>query len=174
DRGRRRRSPATPVAMQRCCSRTAESLRRGDRHQPRYGHRRLRLLPRHDSQPWISPVAVMRAPPDSGRRETSSERNEQQEQRDQQREDAERFGHGEAEDQVAELALGCRRIAYCCGEIVAKMTPTPTPAPPMPMHAMPAPISLAAAGSIFDSLRERRVKGGKFPGPLSVPDEWRR
>src|SRR5258705_8637344 len=41
------------------------------------------------------------------------------------------------------------------------MTPTPTPAPPMPMHAMPAPISFAAAGSIFSSLRkERRRVGG--------------
>jgi hypothetical protein len=31
---------------------------------------------------------------------------EQEQQRDQQREDAERFGHREAENQVAELALG--------------------------------------------------------------------
>src|SRR5262249_37475384 len=29
-----------------------------------------------------------------------------------------------------------------------KMMPTPTPAPPMPIHAMPAPISFAAAASI--------------------------
>src|SRR3989304_6226163 len=36
---------------------------------------------------------------------------EQQQQRDQQREDAERFGHGEPEDQVAELALRGRRVA---------------------------------------------------------------
>src|SRR6202022_4618641 len=45
---------------------------------------------------------------------------EQQQQRDQQREDAERFGHGEAENQVAELALGCGGIADCRGEIVAE------------------------------------------------------
>src|ERR1700684_3105484 len=45
---------------------------------------------------------------------------EQEQQRDQQREDAERFGHGEAENQVAELALGCRRIAHRSGEIVAE------------------------------------------------------
>src|SRR6185437_7991466 len=43
------------------------------------------------------------------------------------------------------------------------MTPTPTPAPPMPMHAMPAPISLAAAGSIFSSLRERSDVVGNSP-----------
>src|SRR5512139_1332423 len=43
------------------------------------------------------------------------------------------------------------------------MTPTPTPAPPMPMHAMPAPISFAAAGSIFDSLEERLDVGGNSP-----------
>src|SRR6266481_1312145 len=29
------------------------------------------------------------------------------------------------------------------------MVPTPTPAPPMPIHAMPAPIYLAAIGSIL-------------------------
>src|SRR6478672_6916517 len=47
------------------------------------------------------------------------------------------------------------------------MTPTPTPAPPMPMHAMPAPISFAAAGSIFSSLRkERRRVGGNSPDRL--------
>src|SRR5664279_4499852 len=45
---------------------------------------------------------------------------EQQQQRDQQREDAERFGHGEAEDQVAELALGGRRIAQRGSQIVAE------------------------------------------------------
>src|SRR6185312_15561449 len=31
------------------------------------------------------------------------------------------------------------------------MTPTPTPAPPMPMQAMPAPMYLAAIGSIICS-----------------------
>jgi len=36
---------------------------------------------------------------------------EQQQERDQQREDAERFGDGEAEDEVAELSLRGRRIA---------------------------------------------------------------
>src|SRR5215470_13398801 len=44
------------------------------------------------------------------------------------------------------------------------MTPTPTPAPPMPMHAMPAPMSFAAAGSIFSSLRRKmRSEGGNSP-----------
>src|SRR6185295_16715263 len=45
---------------------------------------------------------------------------EQQEERDQQREDAERFGHGKPEDQVAELALCSRRIAQRGGEIVTE------------------------------------------------------
>src|SRR3978361_991553 len=45
---------------------------------------------------------------------------EQEEERDQQREDAERFGHGEAENQVAELALGRGGIAHSSGEIVAE------------------------------------------------------
>src|SRR6185437_2386414 len=45
---------------------------------------------------------------------------EQQQERDQQREDAERFGHGETENQVAELALGCGRIAHRGGKIVAE------------------------------------------------------
>src|SRR5579864_7596846 len=45
---------------------------------------------------------------------------EQQEQRDQQREDAERFGHGEAEDQVAELALGSRGVTDRSGEVVTE------------------------------------------------------
>src|SRR5260370_42583706 len=43
------------------------------------------------------------------------------------------------------------------------MTPTPTPAPPMPMHAMPAPISFAAAGSIFSSLERKTSVGGNSP-----------
>src|SRR5688500_8841151 len=45
---------------------------------------------------------------------------EQQQQRDQQREDAERFGHGKAEDQVAELGLRSRGIADRGGEVVAE------------------------------------------------------
>src|SRR5215468_5727643 len=45
---------------------------------------------------------------------------EQEEERDQQREDAERLGDGEAENQVAELALRRRRIAQRRCEIVAK------------------------------------------------------
>src|ERR1044072_4741974 len=45
---------------------------------------------------------------------------EQQQQRDQQREDAERFGHGEPEDQVAELALRGRGVAQRGGEIMAE------------------------------------------------------
>src|SRR5258708_32267375 len=61
------------------------------------------------------------APLRSKRRENSfSERNEQQQQRDQQRENAERFGHGEAEDQVAELALSGRRVTNGRGEVVAE------------------------------------------------------
>src|SRR5262245_49777300 len=55
-----------------------------------------------------------------GARSCRSERNEQQEQRDQQREDAERFGHGEAEDQVAELALRGRGVAHRCCKVVAE------------------------------------------------------
>src|SRR5579871_3635321 len=43
------------------------------------------------------------------------------------------------------------------------MTPTPIPAPPMPMHAMPAPISLAAAGSIFSSSKRKLGVGGNSP-----------
>src|SRR6266478_4689306 len=40
------------------------------------------------------------------------------------------------------------------------MVPTPTPAPPMPIHAMPAPIYLAAIGSmmklLFGEVGEKR------------------
>src|ERR1700676_633907 len=46
------------------------------------------------------------------------------------------------------------------------MTPTPTPAPPMPMHAMPAPISFAAAGSISKLLEKDRCEGGNSPDGL--------
>src|SRR6516225_891676 len=45
---------------------------------------------------------------------------EQEEARDQQREDAERLGDGEAENQVAELALRRRRIADRGHQIVAE------------------------------------------------------
>src|ERR1700742_1884404 len=45
---------------------------------------------------------------------------EQEKERDQQREDAERFGHGEPEDQVAELALRGRRVAQRGCQIVAE------------------------------------------------------
>src|SRR5580700_3555343 len=45
---------------------------------------------------------------------------EQQQQRDQQREDAERLGDREAEDEVAELALRGRRVAQRRGEIIAE------------------------------------------------------
>src|SRR2546423_10646586 len=45
---------------------------------------------------------------------------EQQQQCDQQREDAERFGHGEPEDEVAELALRGRRVAQRSGEVMAE------------------------------------------------------
>src|SRR5215831_16520952 len=48
------------------------------------------------------------------------------------------------------------------------MTPTPTPAPPMPMHAMPAPMSFAAAGSMFLLLekKDERREGRNLPGRL--------
>ena len=69
---------------------------------------------------------------------------EQQQQGDQQRKDAERLGHREAENEVAELALRGGRIAQRGGEIMAEDGATPTPAPPMPMQAMPAPIIFAA------------------------------
>src|SRR3977135_3236750 len=46
------------------------------------------------------------------------------------------------------------------------MMPTPTPAPPMPMHAMTAPISFAAAGSIFSSLERNSGVGGNSPAGL--------
>src|ERR1700709_2829232 len=46
------------------------------------------------------------------------------------------------------------------------MMPTPTPAPPMPMHAMPAPISFAAAGSIVSSLEKNTGVGGNSPDCL--------
>src|SRR5437868_13154349 len=46
------------------------------------------------------------------------------------------------------------------------MTPTPTPAPPMPMHAMPAPISFAAAGSMFSSFVRMTSVGGNSPDRL--------
>jgi hypothetical protein len=45
---------------------------------------------------------------------------EQQQQRDQQREDAERLGDGEAENQVAELTLRRRRIAQRRRKLVAE------------------------------------------------------
>src|ERR1700756_48023 len=45
---------------------------------------------------------------------------EQQQERDQQREDAERLGDGDPEDQVAELALRGRRIAQRGGQIIAE------------------------------------------------------
>src|ERR671935_1216841 len=46
------------------------------------------------------------------------------------------------------------------------MMPTPTPAPPMPMHAMPAPISFAAAASMFSSLERKKDEGGNSPDRL--------
>ena len=45
---------------------------------------------------------------------------EQQQERNQQREDAERLGDGEAEDQVAKLALRGRRVAHRGGKVVAE------------------------------------------------------
>src|SRR6266853_3794120 len=50
----------------------------------------------------------------------SSLEGEQQQERDQQREDAERLGDGEAEDQVAELTLRGGGIAQRGSEIVAE------------------------------------------------------
>src|SRR5215207_5307301 len=43
---------------------------------------------------------------------------EEQKQRHEQREDAERLGHREAEDQPRELAVGGRRVAQRAGEVV--------------------------------------------------------
>src|SRR5690606_2762945 len=45
---------------------------------------------------------------------------EQQQKRDEEREDAQGFGHGEAEDQAAELAVGSRRIAQRARQVVAE------------------------------------------------------
>jgi hypothetical protein len=45
---------------------------------------------------------------------------EQKKKRDQQREDAERFGHGEAENQAAELTVSCGRVAQGARQIAAK------------------------------------------------------
>src|SRR5262252_6385709 len=56
----------------------------------------------------------------SRRRSHSRSESEQQEQRDQQREDAERLGHREAENQVAKLALRGRRVAQRGGEIMTE------------------------------------------------------
>src|SRR5450755_3109124 len=44
------------------------------------------------------------------------------------------------------------------------MVPTPTPAPPMPIHAMPAPMSFAAAGSIEVSLSSPSDDRASVPG----------
>jgi hypothetical protein len=46
--------------------------------------------------------------------------NKQQQDRDEQREDAQSFGHGEAEDQIAELALCCGRITHCAFQEAAE------------------------------------------------------
>src|SRR5687767_215929 len=69
--------------------------------------------------PISAPKSVWPAGPQGPAQRVRSEC-EQQQQRDQQREDAERFGHGEAEDQVAELGLRGRRIADRGGEVVAE------------------------------------------------------
>src|SRR3954454_10663934 len=45
---------------------------------------------------------------------------EQGQKRDEKREDAQSFGHGEAEDQAAELAVGSRRIAQRAREVAAE------------------------------------------------------
>src|SRR5690606_2061059 len=45
---------------------------------------------------------------------------EEQQQSDQQREDAESFSHREAEDQAAELAVGCRRVAQGARQVAAE------------------------------------------------------
>src|SRR5579883_2392703 len=79
--------------------------------RPRYGTRCRWSAPwpRHDFQPWATPS-----------RAGMGLQREKQQQRDQQRENAERFGHSEAENQVAELALRGRRVAHRGGEIVAE------------------------------------------------------
>src|ERR1700677_4960516 len=53
------------------------------------------------------------------RRAPRSDR-EQQQERDQKREDAERLGHREAEDQPAELAFDRRRVAQCAVQELAE------------------------------------------------------
>src|SRR5258708_5829201 len=44
------------------------------------------------------------------------------------------------------------------------MVPTPTPAPPMPIHAMPAPMSFAAAGSMESLLLGPSDVRASMPG----------
>src|SRR6516164_11741398 len=65
---------------------------------------------------WLSPGASKWAVVSAIRRAEP----EQEEERDQEREDAQRLGDGEAENQVAELALRRRRIAQRSGQIVAE------------------------------------------------------
>src|SRR4029079_14511968 len=115
------------------------------------------------------------APPRTGgARSCRSERNEQQQQRDQQREDAEHFGHGEAEDQVAELALGGRGIAHGRGKVVAE-DDADADARTAHADARDARADKFCCCRIhFLLLRKKTRCGWKFPGLLSVPDEWRR
>src|SRR3984893_5911055 len=65
------------------------------------------------SAPWsVAPIG--------GADHTWPLKSEQQQERNQQREDAERLGNGETEDEVGELALSGGWIAQRGGEIVAK------------------------------------------------------
>src|SRR5436190_6229850 len=94
---------------------------------------------------------------------------EQQQERDQQRKDAKRFGHGEPEDQVAELALGRRRIAQRRGKIVAEDD----------AHAGAGAAHADAGNAGTDVLRghwihEKTPFLGWIGLWVSDPDEWRR
>src|SRR6266571_9529117 len=95
---------------------------------------------------------------------------EQQQERDQQREDAERLGDREAEDQVAELALGGRRIAQGGGEVVAEDR---ADADARAAHADAG----NAGANIFRSDRihdESSFRGLEGSGAFNGPDEARR
>src|SRR5215211_3821067 len=71
--------------------------------------RSSRMAPIRSSRGWAGP----RPRPPSRALD-----DEEQKQRDEQREDAERLGHREAEDQPRELAVGGRRVAQRAREVV--------------------------------------------------------
>ena len=73
---------------------------------------------------------------------------EQQQEGDQQGEDAERFRHGETEDQAAELAVRGGGIAQGALQELTEQVADADGGGSVPMAARPAPMSLAAAGSM--------------------------